>query len=63
MNNAGTVAVKLVALLGGAALGLILARWSDDLLASRAQERSEYDKARYQQGLAPSSPSVEERKG
>jgi hypothetical protein len=63
MNNASTVVVKLVALLGGAALGLILARWSDDWLASRAQERSEYDKSRYEQGLAPMSPSVEERKG
>jgi len=62
MNNAGIVVVKLVALLGGAALGLILARWSDDLLTSRAQERSVYDKFRYEQGLAPVSSPMEERK-
>ena len=50
--NPATI-VKIVALLGGAAVGALLARWLDEWQYSRAQERSEYDRARYRQGLGP----------
>ncbi|HLZ55660.1 MAG TPA: hypothetical protein VKR06_01830 [Ktedonosporobacter sp.] len=52
MTNPVTIA-KIIALLGGAALGALLARWYDEFEANRAQKRSEYDRARYGQGLGP----------
>jgi hypothetical protein len=63
MNNPGIVVMKIIALAGGAALGALLARWFDDFLASQAKERSDYDKSRYEQGLAPVSPppSIEDQ--
>lgn len=64
MNNPGTVLMKIVALAGGAALGALLARWFDEILAKQSVERSEYDKSRYAQGLGPISaePAAEEQK-
>ena len=56
MNNLGTQLVKIVALAGGAVVGALLARWCDDLLATKAEKRSEYDRTRYAQGLAPRAP-------
>lgn len=53
MNNLGTALLKIVALAGGAFTGALVARWVDDALSSRAQERSHYDKTRYEQGLMP----------
>jgi len=56
MNNPGTVLIKVVALAGGAILGALLSRWVDDLLAKQSQSQSDYDKARYAQGLGPIAP-------
>jgi hypothetical protein len=53
VNNLGTTLLKIVALAGGAFTGALLARWIDDTLSHRAQERSHYDKNRYEQGLPP----------
>ncbi|MBE3561191.1 MAG: hypothetical protein IMW89_18520 [Ktedonobacteraceae bacterium] len=53
MNNQVAALLKAVVLVGGAVAGALLARWVDDLLTSRAQERSAYDKKRYEQGLSP----------
>lgn len=53
MNNLGTALLKIVALAGGAFTGAIVARWVDETLSTRAQERSHYDKTRYEQGLSP----------
>jgi hypothetical protein len=56
LNNLGTTLVKIVALAGGAFTGALLARWIDEKLSSRAEERSHYDKTRYEQGLTPIPP-------
>jgi hypothetical protein len=56
MSNAGITLIKLVALIGGAVAGAILARWSDDWVSSKMKERADYDKMRYEQGLAATSP-------
>jgi len=51
-----TTVAKVAALAGGAVLGALLARWCDQLLSTRMQEKSEYDKTRYEQGLTPLAP-------
>ena len=56
MNNLGTTLLKIAALAGGAFTGVLLARWFDETRSTRAQERSHYDKNRYEQGLTPRSP-------
>lgn len=56
LNNAVTTMAKVAALAGGAVIGALLARWCDELLSARMQEKSEYDKMRYAQGLAPLAP-------
>ena len=48
--------LKIVALAGGAFTGAVLARWVDERLSTRAEERSHYDKTRYEQGLPPITP-------
>ena len=65
MNNLGTQLIKIVALAGGAVIGALLARWCDDLLSTQAEKRSEYERTRYAQGLAPQAqqPSMEGRQG
>ena len=62
MNNFGTAVVKVVVLAGGAVLGTLLARWCDELLATRSQVQSDYDKIRYEQGLTPivQEPRIQE---
>lgn len=52
MNNFGTTLVKLLALAGGAAIGALLSRLYDEVMTQRAQERSQRDKMRYEQGLS-----------
>ena len=63
MNNSTTVLLKVVALAGGALVGALLSRWVDELISKQAQSQSEYDKARYEQGLGPITPqpSVKEQ--
>ena len=56
VNNLGTALLKIVALAGGAFTGAIVARWVDETLSTRAQQRSHYDKTRYEQGLSPIPP-------
>jgi hypothetical protein len=58
VNNSGNTLVKVIALAGGAALGALLARWLDELLSSQAQERHDFDKSRYEQGLTPVEPKT-----
>lgn len=53
MNNFASSLIKLTALAGGAVIGSLLARWLDEVVTTRAEERSEHDKTRYAQGLAP----------
>lgn len=53
MGNVGIVAIKIAVAAGGAALGVLLARWSDELISARLQEKSNFDKERYAQGLGP----------
>ena len=55
MNNIASSVVKMIALTGGAVLGTILARWLDRIVTEQAEARSERDKMRYAQGLAPIS--------
>lgn len=52
MNNLGATLVKLMALAGGAAVGALLSRLYDEMMTQRAEERSQYDKMRYEQGLS-----------
>jgi hypothetical protein len=56
MNNPTSVLLKVVALAGGAVVGALLSRWVDELISKQAQSQSEYDKARYAQGLGPITP-------
>jgi hypothetical protein len=53
MSKLGTTLIKLTALLGGGLIGALLGRWYDELLSAQAEKRSEHDKTRYAQGLAP----------
>lgn len=56
MSNIGTALVRLMALAGGAVVGALLSRWYDDVMTARterAEERSQSDKMRYEQGLSP----------
>lgn len=59
MNNFATSLLKVVALAGGAVIGTLIARWMEEAISSRAEERSEQDKTRYAQGLAPLQRNVE----
>ena len=56
MNNLCTTLLKLTMLAGGAVIGALLARLLDEALTKSAEERSEHDKNRYAQGLAPMEP-------
>ena len=53
MNNAATALMRIAVLAGGAAMGALLARWVDDIVSTQSQQKSDYDKARYSQGLSP----------
>ncbi|HZR41855.1 MAG TPA: hypothetical protein VFB12_17165 [Ktedonobacteraceae bacterium] len=57
MDKTVILLAKAVALAGGAALGALLARWCDEWIFTHVQEKSEYDKSRYAQGLAPIAPT------
>ena len=59
MNNLATSLVKLAVLAGGAVIGTLVARWLEESLTTRAEERSEHDKTRYAQGLAPLQRNIE----
>ena len=59
MNNLATSLVKLAVLAGGAVIGTLVARWLEESLTTRAKERSEHDKTRYAQGLAPLQRNAE----
>ena len=56
MSNLATTLVKITMLAAGAVLGALLARLYDEALMRQAEERSEHDKNRYAQGLAPMEP-------
>ena len=53
MNNFATSLLKLAVLAGGAVIGTLVARWMEETITARAEERSEHDKMRYAQGLGP----------
>ena len=53
MNNFATSVMKLMALAGGAVIGTLIARWMEEAITTKAEERSERDKTRYAQGLGP----------
>lgn len=57
-ENIGSVIAKLIALSGGAIAGILLTNWFEKALAERAQQKSEYDRSRYAQGLTPLSPQA-----
>ena len=59
MNNLATSLVKLAVLAGGAVIGTLVARWLEETITARAEERSEHDKTRYAQGLAPLQRNTE----
>jgi hypothetical protein len=56
MNNLASTLIKLTALAGGAVIGSLLARWLDQVVTTRAEERSEHDRTRYARGLSPIQP-------
>jgi hypothetical protein len=61
MTSFGPTLAKTAAFVIGALAGALLTEWLDKLLATRAQEQSEYDSSRYSQGLQPCSrPPVDE---
>jgi hypothetical protein len=57
-NTLGITIFKVIALAGGALTGAIIANWLDKRLNNMATERSDYDKTRYAQGLAPREPAA-----
>jgi uncharacterized membrane-anchored protein YhcB (DUF1043 family) len=59
MNNFATSLMKMVALAGGAVIGTLIARWMEEAITRQAEERSEHDKTRYAQGLAPLERNIE----
>ena len=59
MNNFATSLMKMLALAGGAVIGTLVARWLEETITAKAEERSERDKTRYAQGLAPLQRNVE----
>lgn len=59
MNNFATSLLKLAVLAGGAVIGTLAARWLEETITAKAEERSERDKTRYAQGLAPLQRNVE----
>ncbi len=66
MNNVGTALVRVVVLASGAIAGALLAGWYDKMMSERAQEKFDYDKVRYAQGLSPLSQQpiiIEESQG
>ena len=60
MSNIGSTIAKLAALAGGAVIGAFLANLLDKFISSQAQERPDYDKGRYAQGLTPVTPQSQE---
>lgn len=60
MNNLGAALVKLTVLAGGAVIGALLARWYDQVLSARLQEKSEHDKSYYARGLPPINEQKEQ---
>jgi hypothetical protein len=62
MNNFGTTLLKLTMLAGGAVVGALLARLLDEALTKSYEERSDHDKNRYAQGLAPVQPDLQKEK-
>lgn len=60
MSNLGATMVKITMLAAGAVLGALLARLYDEALLKQAEERSQRDKNRYEQGLSPvkSAPPI-----
>jgi hypothetical protein len=52
-KSIGATLAKMAALTGGAIIGAILINWWDQRLSQYAQKQSDYDKARYSQGLSP----------
>ena len=59
MNNLGSTLAKLAALAGGAVIGAFLANQLDKLISSQLQERPDYEKSRYSQGLTPVTPQTQ----
>ena len=62
VSNIGSTITKVAALAGGAIMGAFLANLLDKLISAQLQERPDYDKSRYAQGLTPivSQPPAEE---
>jgi hypothetical protein len=54
----GAAIFKIIALTGGAITGAMIANWLDKRFMDMAHERSNYDKTRYAQGLAPREPAA-----
>ncbi len=66
MNNVGTALIRVVLLTGGAVAGALLAGLYDKMMSERAQEKFDYDKVRYAQGLSAVSQQqiiIEESQG
>ncbi len=63
MNNLGIALLKIVALASGAVVGALLSRWVDEAMQARTDERPDYHKTRYAQGLAPmeTRPATDEQ--
>ena len=57
MSDQGRQVAKVAKLMaGGAVIGSLLARWLDQVVTTRAEERSEHDRTRYARGLSPIQP-------
>ena len=63
VSNIGSTITKVVALAGGTIMGVFLANLLDKFIRSQVQERADYDKSRYAQGLTPITlqPLVEQQ--
>lgn len=59
MNNFGPALVKLTLLAGGAVIGVLVARWYEEIRSTRVETQFQRDKTRYAEGLTP----VEQQRG
>jgi len=53
MSKIESTIARLAALAGGAVIGALLANLLDKFISSQVQERPDYEKSRYAQGLTP----------
>lgn len=53
MSNFGPALAKLTVIATGAVIGVLLARWYEEIRSTQVERQHQRDKARYAEGLVP----------